>query len=54
MLRRLPLPHATLQAKYNYFKLLDGQTNDLIQAESRDTYQQDGLIEYIIVYFGIL
>jgi len=29
------------EAKYNYFKLLDGDTNELVQADSRDTYQQD-------------
>lgn len=29
------------EAKYNYFKLLDGQSGNLLQAESRDTYQQD-------------
>lgn len=29
------------EAKYNYFKLLDGPTGELIQADSRDTYQQD-------------
>jgi len=29
------------EAKYNYFKLLDGETGDLVQAESKDTYQQD-------------
>jgi len=29
------------EAKYNYFKLLDGATGDLTQADSRDTYQQD-------------
>lgn len=29
------------EAKYNYFKLLDGETGELIQADSPDTYQQD-------------
>ncbi|CAK9019792.1 unnamed protein product [Durusdinium trenchii] len=29
------------EAKYNYFKLLDGNSGELIQADSRDTYQQD-------------
>eukprot|EP00401_Gymnodinium_catenatum_P052336 CAMPEP_0117517300 /NCGR_PEP_ID=MMETSP0784-20121206/31542_1 /TAXON_ID=39447 /ORGANISM="" /LENGTH=380 /DNA_ID=CAMNT_0005313179 /DNA_START=48 /DNA_END=1187 /DNA_ORIENTATION=- len=29
------------EAKYNYFKLLDGQTGELVQADSQDTYQQD-------------
>lgn len=29
------------EAKYNYFKLLDGDTGSLVQAESTDTYQQD-------------
>jgi len=29
------------EAKYNYFKLLDSSTGELIQADSRDTYQQD-------------
>eukprot|EP00931_Biecheleriopsis_adriatica_P024985 TRINITY_DN15447_c1_g2_i1.p1 TRINITY_DN15447_c1_g2~~TRINITY_DN15447_c1_g2_i1.p1 ORF type:complete len:337 (+),score=74.23 TRINITY_DN15447_c1_g2_i1:33-1043(+) len=29
------------EAKYNYFKLLDGNTGELTQADSRDTYQQD-------------
>lgn len=29
------------EAKYNYFKLLDGETGELVQAESKDTYQQD-------------
>eukprot|EP00913_Durusdinium_trenchii_P024161 g22685.t3 len=28
------------EAKYNYFKLLDGNSGELIQADSRDTYQQ--------------
>eukprot|EP00439_Symbiodinium_sp_Y106_P018371 s1424_g2.t1 len=32
-------------AKYNYFKLLDGDTNELVQADSRDTYQQDSFLE---------
>lgn len=29
------------EAKYNYFKLLNGATGELVQADSRDTYQQD-------------
>lgn len=29
------------EAKYNYFKLLNGRTGQLTQADSRDTYQQD-------------
>merc|ERR1712048_766345 len=29
------------EAKYNYFKLLDGQSGVLVQADSKDTYQQD-------------
>lgn len=29
------------EAKYNYFKLLDGETGQLVQAESQNTYQQD-------------
>jgi len=29
------------EAKYNYFKLLDGKTGELVQADSKDTYQQD-------------
>lgn len=29
------------EAKYNYFKLLDGRTSELVQAESQDTWQQD-------------
>eukprot|EP00927_Polykrikos_kofoidii_P006031 TRINITY_DN12433_c0_g2_i6.p1 TRINITY_DN12433_c0_g2~~TRINITY_DN12433_c0_g2_i6.p1 ORF type:complete len:359 (-),score=47.43 TRINITY_DN12433_c0_g2_i6:503-1579(-) len=29
------------EAKYNYFKLLDAETGELTQADSRDTYQQD-------------
>lgn len=29
------------EAKYNYFKLLDGETGELVQANSEDTYQQD-------------
>mmetsp|Transcript_15574 Transcript_15574/g.33843 ORF Transcript_15574/g.33843 Transcript_15574/m.33843 type:complete len:340 (+) Transcript_15574:107-1126(+) len=29
------------EAKYNYFKLLDGETGELVQAPSVDTYQQD-------------
>jgi len=29
------------EAKYNYFKLLDGETGELVQANSKDTYQQD-------------
>jgi len=29
------------EAKYNYFKLLNGATGDLVQAESEHTYQQD-------------
>lgn len=29
------------EAKYNYFKLLDAETGELVQADSRDTYQQD-------------
>eukprot|EP00440_Ansanella_granifera_P054733 gb/GFBE01059335.1/.p1 GENE.gb/GFBE01059335.1/~~gb/GFBE01059335.1/.p1 ORF type:complete len:337 (+),score=62.67 gb/GFBE01059335.1/:1-1011(+) len=29
------------EAKYNYFKLLNGKTGELVQANSRDTYQQD-------------
>lgn len=29
------------EAKYNYFKLLDAETGELTQAESKDTYQQD-------------
>lgn len=29
------------EAKYNYFKLLDGETGELVQADSKDTYQQD-------------
>jgi len=29
------------EAKYNYFKLLDGETGELVQAQSKDTYQQD-------------
>lgn len=29
------------EAKYNYFKLLDGTTGELVQADSKDTYQQD-------------
>jgi len=29
------------EAKYNYFKLLNGQNGELIQAQSEDTYQQD-------------
>lgn len=29
------------EAKYNYFKLLDGKSGELIQAQSEDTYQQD-------------
>jgi len=29
------------EAKYNYFKLLDGNTGELVQADSQDTYQQD-------------
>jgi len=29
------------EAKYNYFKLLDGATGELVQADSTDTYQQD-------------
>lgn len=29
------------EAKYNYFKLLDGESGVLVQADSRDTYQQD-------------
>jgi len=37
------------EAKYNYFKLLDSETGELIQADSTETYQQDcsgyGLID---------
>lgn len=29
------------EAKYNYFKLLDSETGELTQADSRDTWQQD-------------
>jgi len=29
------------EAKYNYFKLLDAKTGELVQADSKDTYQQD-------------
>lgn len=29
------------EAKYNYFKLLDSETGELVQADSKDTYQQD-------------
>lgn len=29
------------EAKYNYFKLLDGETSEMVQADSKDTYQQD-------------
>eukprot|EP00929_Paragymnodinium_shiwhaense_P010362 TRINITY_DN114986_c0_g1_i1.p1 TRINITY_DN114986_c0_g1~~TRINITY_DN114986_c0_g1_i1.p1 ORF type:complete len:343 (-),score=71.49 TRINITY_DN114986_c0_g1_i1:243-1133(-) len=29
------------EAKYNYFKLLDGDSGELVQADSKDTYQQD-------------
>merc|ERR1712113_294252 len=29
------------EAKYNYFKLLDSGSGDLVQADSKDTYQQD-------------
>jgi hypothetical protein len=29
------------EAKYNYFKLLDGSSGSLVQADSKDTYQQD-------------
>lgn len=29
------------EAKYNYFKLLDSKTGEMVQADSRDTYQQD-------------
>lgn len=29
------------EAKYNYFKLLDGRTGEVVQADSKDTYQQD-------------
>mmetsp|Transcript_32975 Transcript_32975/g.60372 ORF Transcript_32975/g.60372 Transcript_32975/m.60372 type:complete len:339 (+) Transcript_32975:55-1071(+) len=29
------------EAKYNYFKLLNGRSGELIQAQSEDTYQQD-------------
>lgn len=29
------------EGKYNYFKLLDGSTGELVQAASEDTYQQD-------------
>lgn len=29
------------EAKYNYFKLLDADTGSLVQADSKDTYQQD-------------
>lgn len=29
------------EAKYNYFKLLDSSTGELVQAQSSDTYQQD-------------
>merc|ERR1719499_1873471 len=29
------------EAKYNYFKLLDGRTGEIVQAQSEDTYQQD-------------
>jgi len=29
------------EAKYNYFKLLDGTSGELLQAESKDTYQVD-------------
>jgi len=29
------------EAKYNYFKLLDGKSRQLVQAKSTDTYQQD-------------
>lgn len=31
------------EAKYNYFKLLDGDTGEMIQADSKDTYQQDSV-----------
>lgn len=29
------------EAKYNYFKLLDGETGQLLEAQSADTFQQD-------------
>jgi len=29
------------EAKYNYFKLLDGASGEITQADSKDTYQQD-------------
>uniref|UniRef100_A0A7S1F8J6 Uncharacterized protein n=1 Tax=Noctiluca scintillans TaxID=2966 RepID=A0A7S1F8J6_NOCSC len=31
------------EAKYNYFKLLDGTTGELVQANSEDTYQHDSV-----------